>query len=94
MPQPATLLRQLFDAAVAAASPAHCMPAALSRLPDRNYVVVGAGKAAAAMAREVVSRFPKKTLRHRRRRSCAPGTKQSRSRSQSPSVQHGVGPLG
>jgi hydroxypyruvate reductase len=61
MPQPATLLRQLFDAAVAAASPAHCMPAALSRLPDRNYVVVGAGKAAAAMAREVVSRFPKKT---------------------------------
>jgi len=61
MPQPATLLRQLFDAAVAAASPAHCMPAALSRLPDRNYVVVGAGKAAAAMAYEVANRFPGKT---------------------------------
>ena len=61
MPEPATLLRQLFDAAVAEASPAHCMAAALSRLPDRNYVVVGAGKAAAAMAREVVNRFPGKT---------------------------------
>ena len=61
MPEPATLLRQLFDAAVAAASPAHCMPAVLSQLPDRNYVVVGAGKAAAAMAREVVNRFPEKT---------------------------------
>lgn len=61
MPEPATLLRQLFDAAVAAASPAHCMPAAISRLPDRDYVVIGAGKAAAAMAREVVNRFPGKT---------------------------------
>jgi len=61
MPQPATLLRQLFDVAVAAASPAQCMPAALSRLPDCKYVVVGAGKAAAAMAHEVSNRFPGKT---------------------------------
>jgi hydroxypyruvate reductase len=61
MPEAATLLRRLFDAAVAAASPARCMSAALSRLPDRDYVIIGAGKAAAAMAQEVVSRFPGKT---------------------------------
>jgi len=61
MPQPATLLRQLFDVAVAAASPARCMPAPLSRLSDRKYIVVGAGKAAAAMAHEVSNRFPDKT---------------------------------
>ena len=45
------LLRQLFDAAVAAAQPAACLPFALPDPPAGRTVVVGAGKAAAAMAR-------------------------------------------
>jgi len=61
MPQAATLLRRFFSVAVAEAGPANCMPAALSRLPDRDFVVVGAGKAAAAMAQEVMRRFRGKT---------------------------------
>ena len=50
------LLRGLFDAAVAAADPARCLPAWLPAPPDLpagRTVVVGAGKAAAAMARAV-----------------------------------------
>ena len=50
------LLRELFDAAVAAADPAHCLPAWLPDPPDSargRTVIVGAGKAAAAMARAV-----------------------------------------
>ena len=48
------LLRGLFDAAVAAADPARCLPAWLPAPPDSpggRTLVVGAGKAAAAMAR-------------------------------------------
>ena len=50
------LLRDLFDAAVAAVDPARCLPAwlpALADLPKGRTVVIGAGKAAAAMARAV-----------------------------------------
>ena len=47
------LLRGLFDAAVAAADAAHCLPAFLPAPPAGRTVVVGAGKAAAAMARTV-----------------------------------------
>jgi hydroxypyruvate reductase len=50
------VLRGLFDAAVAAADPARCLPSHLpepSDLPAGRTVVVGAGKAAAAMARTV-----------------------------------------
>ncbi|MFA4970063.1 MAG: glycerate kinase [Sulfuritalea sp.] len=50
------VLRGLFDAAVAAADPARCLPAWLPDAPDSpmgRTVVVGAGKAAAAMARSV-----------------------------------------
>jgi hydroxypyruvate reductase len=46
----ATLLRRMFDAAVAAASPSRCLPAHLPRPPRGRTVVAGAGKAAAAMA--------------------------------------------
>jgi len=45
-----TFLRMLFDAAVAAASPAACMPLWLEDRPAGNVIVVGAGKAAASMA--------------------------------------------
>ena len=44
------LLRTLFDAAVAAASPAACMPLWLEDRPAGRVIVVGAGKAAASMA--------------------------------------------
>lgn len=44
------LLRILFDAAVAAASPAACMPLWLEDRPSGRVIVVGAGKAAASMA--------------------------------------------
>jgi hydroxypyruvate reductase len=46
-------LRALFDAAVAAANPARLLPGRLPPPPDGRTVVVGAGKAAAAMARAV-----------------------------------------
>src|SRR5438128_2532581 len=48
-----SLLREMFDAAVAAASPALCIPKYLPEAPKGRTVVVGAGKAAAAMAAAV-----------------------------------------
>lgn len=50
-------LRFLFDTAVAAASPAACMPLWLEDRPKGNVVVVGAGKAAASMAAIVESQW-------------------------------------
>jgi glycerate 2-kinase len=47
------LLRAMFDAAVAAASPARCVPPHLPEPPKGRTVVVGAGKAAASMAAAV-----------------------------------------
>ena len=47
------LLISLFDAAVAAAQPARCLPPHLPAPPKGRTVVVGAGKAAAVMARSV-----------------------------------------
>jgi len=52
MPPP-DLLRALFAAAVAAASPAQCVPPHLPAAPRGRTVVIGAGKAAAAMAAAV-----------------------------------------
>lgn len=45
------LLMQMFQAAVRAADPATCIPRALPEPPKGRTVVVGAGKASAAMAR-------------------------------------------
>ena len=50
---PRAILRALFDTAVAAVDPARCVPPALPEPPAGRTVVVGAGKAAAAMARAV-----------------------------------------
>jgi hydroxypyruvate reductase len=47
------LLRRMFDAAVAAAQPALCVPRYLPPAPKGRLVVIGAGKASAAMARAV-----------------------------------------
>ncbi|MGE4221227.1 MAG: glycerate kinase [Alphaproteobacteria bacterium] len=50
---PAALLRRMFDAAVAAADPALCVPLHLPEPPRGRTIVIGAGKASAAMARAV-----------------------------------------
>ncbi|RDI26170.1 glycerate 2-kinase [Pseudacidovorax intermedius] len=50
---PPRLLRGMFDAAVAAAQPALCLPALLPSPPAGRTVVIGFGKAAAAMAQVV-----------------------------------------
>ena len=43
----------MFDAAIASAQPAKCVPAHLPQAPRGRLLVVGAGKASAAMARAV-----------------------------------------
>ncbi|MBK7235024.1 MAG: glycerate kinase [Sterolibacteriaceae bacterium] len=53
MSQQRALLRSMFDAAVAAAQPALCLPPHLPPRPRGRLVVIGAGKASAAMARAV-----------------------------------------
>ncbi len=52
------LLRRLFDMAVAAAQPALCVPPRLPPPPKGRTIVVGAGKASAAMARAVEDHWP------------------------------------
>ena len=56
--EPRHLLRAMFDAAVGAASPELRIPAFLPPPPKGRTVVVGAGKASAAMARAVETRWP------------------------------------
>ncbi len=51
--KPADLLQAMFQAAVSAAHPARCMPPHLPDPPKGRTVVIGAGKAAAAMAHAV-----------------------------------------
>ncbi len=55
--EPEKFLRGLFDAAVAAVSPASCLPAFLPVPPHGRTVVIGAGKAAGAMAAVVEDRW-------------------------------------
>jgi glycerate 2-kinase len=52
-PSPRVLLRNMFDAAIASAQPALCVPPHLPAPPRGRLIVVGAGKASAAMARAV-----------------------------------------
>ncbi len=51
-PKPRELLRHMFDAAIASAQPALCVPRYLPDPPRGRLIVVGAGKASAAMARQ------------------------------------------
>lgn len=55
---PPTLLRRMFDAAVAAAQPSHCVPPHLPVAPKGRLIVLGAGKASAAMAAAVEATWP------------------------------------
>ena len=55
--QPAEFLRQLFDRAVAAADPRVRVPAFLPERPKGRTLVLGAGKASAAMARAVEEHY-------------------------------------
>jgi hydroxypyruvate reductase len=50
---PGQFLRQAFASAIDSAQPARCVPPALPERPAGRTVVIGAGKAAAAMARAV-----------------------------------------
>lgn len=54
------LLRAMFDAAIDAASPATCLKPFLQKLqpPKGRTIVVGAGKAAAAMAQAIEEQWP------------------------------------
>ena len=55
---PRSLLRYLFDAALAAADPAKVVPPHLPAPPQGRTLVVGAGKAAGAMAAAVEAHWP------------------------------------
>lgn len=66
---PPALLRRLLDEAIAVARPERCLPAALAELeaqrdgrPAGRTIVLGAGKAAAAMARTVEQTWPDRGL--------------------------------
>ena len=55
---PKALLREMFGAAIAAAQPARCVPPWLPKPPQGRLIVIGAGKASAAMARAVEAYWP------------------------------------
>jgi len=55
---PEELLRRMFDAAVASAQPALCIPPHLPKPPKGKLLVIGAGKASAAMAQTVERHWP------------------------------------
>ena len=51
--EPRQFLRSLFDTAVAAATPENCMRAWVPAKPAGRVIIIGAGKAAASMARQL-----------------------------------------
>jgi glycerate 2-kinase len=55
---PRAVLTQMFRAAIASAQPAVCIPPHLPEPPRGRLIVVGAGKASAAMARAVEQHWP------------------------------------
>jgi glycerate 2-kinase len=58
MAEPKDLLRRMFEAAIASAQPDLCVPPYLPVPPKGRLLVVGAGKASAAMARAVERHWP------------------------------------
>jgi len=58
MTDPRHLLRSMFDAAVAAAQPALCLPPHLPSPPKGRTIIIGAGKASAAMAQALEQHWP------------------------------------
>lgn len=60
--EPKTLLIESFHAAVAAADPLRIVPRHLPQPPKGRTLVVGAGKAAASMAKAVEDHWPEKAL--------------------------------
>ena len=57
-PSPRDLLQAMFAAAVNAAQPEHCIPRWLPAAPAGRTVVIGAGKASAAMAQALERHWP------------------------------------
>src|SRR5450830_1136515 len=57
-PAPRALLQAMFHAAIAAAQPSHCILPHLPPAPAGRLIVIGAGKASAAMARAVEDNWP------------------------------------
>ena len=55
---PKDLLRRMFDAAIASAQPALCIPRHLPAPPRGRCIVIGAGKASAAMAQALEDHWP------------------------------------
>ena len=55
---PRELLQAMFAAAVNAAQPEHCIPRFLPAPPKGRSIVIGAGKASAAMARALEAHWP------------------------------------
>ena len=58
MAAPRDLLRAMFDAAILAAQPARCLPPHLPAPPKGRTLVIGAGKASAAMAKALEEHWP------------------------------------
>ena len=56
--EPRALLREMFHAAIARAMPAQCLPPFLPQAPRGRTMVVGAGKAAATMAKALEEHWP------------------------------------
>ncbi|PVX35346.1 glycerate kinase [Janthinobacterium sp. 78] len=57
-PAPRALLQAMFQAAIEAAQPSHCVPPHLPPAPKGRLIVIGAGKASAAMAHAVEQHWP------------------------------------
>src|SRR5471030_2766716 len=58
MTTPQALLKAMFSAAIEAAQPSHCVPPHLPAVPKGRLIVIGAGKASAAMAQAVEANWP------------------------------------
>lgn len=58
MTDPQAFLRRLFDTAVAAVQPETCLPPFLPQRPKGRVIVIGAGKASAAMAQTLERHMP------------------------------------